>query len=158
VLFFDSNWNYLDIIDIFDSLSGMWSSKNLTQSRTAFAWTTMRDIVAFGGGYDGSNPSSVVDLYNSTSNTWLTTNLSQPRYWLASTSPTNKIFFGGGAVFDIVDIFDFNSSSQIPSTIPQSQQIPSSPTSTIPFIPSSNNLTATSYSLNNSTGKMKFQS
>jgi hypothetical protein len=77
-------------------------------------------------------------VYNSTSNIWLTTTLSQPRYLLASTSSRNKIFFGGGAGSDIVDIFDFDPSSQFPST-------------TIPSIPTSNYSRTT-----NSIGKMKF--
>jgi hypothetical protein len=155
VLFFDrrQSWtiDYLIVVDVFDSLNGMWNSKNITLPRAAVAWTKLRDIVAFGGGWDGFTSSSVVDIYNATSNTWFTTNLSQPRHSLASTSTTSKIYFGGGVLSNIVDIFDFNSSSsQFPSIVPQSQQIPTSSYST------STTVQTPSSSLNNSTGKIKF--
>jgi hypothetical protein len=81
------------------------------QARFYLASSSIGDIVAFGGGWNGSTYYSVVDMLNVTSHTWFTVNLSQPRAWLASTSSTNKIFFGGGynrssGLSNLVDIFE----------------------------------------------------
>jgi hypothetical protein len=87
----------------------------LSQPRSwDLASSSIGEIVAFGGGWEGSSPSSVVDVYNITSNSWFTLNLSQPRYELASTSSQNKIFFGGGlnsssgGYSNVVDSFDIS--------------------------------------------------
>jgi hypothetical protein len=152
-----------NFIDIFNSTSQTWSTSTLSQARYGLAASSIGEIVAFGGGWNGSTSSSVVDMFDVTSNTWFTVTLSQPHYFLPSTSSTNKIFFGGGILSHIVDIFDFNSSSQSPSTIPQSQQIPSPSSTTTQFTPTSNYSTTTmgpietlSNLLNDTTGKMKF--
>jgi hypothetical protein len=121
-----------NIVDIFNSTSQTWSTTTLSQARTLLASSSIGEIVAFGGGRDGSTESSVVDMLNVTSNIWFTASLSQLRSWLASTSSTNKIFFGGGnsssGPSDVVDIFEmilfpFSLTQQSTST-PNSFQSP----------------------------------
>jgi len=122
-----------NIVDIFNATSQTWSNETLSQARSFLAAAAIGDIVAFGGGWNGSASSAVVDMYNATSTIWFTTSLSQPRYFLVATASTDKIFFAGGAVFDTVDIFDFNpfaSSPQVPlspSNVPQLYQSPAFP-------------------------------
>jgi len=153
VLFFDSGVyysnQYMSSIDVFDSTNGVWYTRTLSESLLGFAWTTMRDVIVFGGGWDGSEPSSAVYIYNDTMDMWLTATLSQARFLLVAISSTNKILFGGGAVSNVVDIFDFNPSLPTPSLIiPQTPPMFTSPSLTAVFIPTSN------YSLNNSTGRI----
>jgi hypothetical protein len=83
----------------------------MSQARYLLSASSIGEIVAFGGGWNGSTVYSVVDMLHVTSNTWFTATLSQPRDWLASTSSTNKIFFGGGQntrslSVVVVDIFE----------------------------------------------------
>jgi hypothetical protein len=95
-LFFSFTNQPSNVVDIFNSTSQTWSNTTLSQARYLLAASSIGEIVAFGGGWDGPTYYSVVDMFNVTSNTWFTVNLSQSRYWLVSTSSTNKIFFGGG--------------------------------------------------------------
>jgi hypothetical protein len=51
----------------------------MSETRYRLASASIGEIVAFGGGWNGSlsSSSSVVDVYNITSNSWFTLNLSQ---------------------------------------------------------------------------------
>jgi hypothetical protein len=105
----------------------------LSQARYGLASSSIGEVVAFGGGSNGSTYYSVVDMLNVTSNTWFIVNLSQPRYLLASTLSTNKIFFGGGqndstGFFDVVDIFE------IPLPPPSPPQTPLPISISIPIL------------------------
>jgi len=107
----------LNTVDIFNATSHTWSNATLSQARYLLAAAAISDIVAFGGGTtNGLALSALVDMYNGTDNIWFTVTLSQPSAYLAATSSTNKIFFGGGLgnteFSDVVDIFDFATSSQ----------------------------------------------
>jgi hypothetical protein len=100
-----------NVVDIFNSSSQTWRSTTLFQSRYFLATSSFGEIVAFGGGWDGSTYSSVVDFYNVTSGIWFNAVLRQRRQFLSATSCTNKIFFGGGqyssnSYSNFVDIFE----------------------------------------------------
>jgi predicted Ser/Thr protein kinase len=110
-----------------------WNTETLSQSRSYVAAASIGDVVAFGGGWDGSVDYSVVDMYNLTSNVWFTASLSQPRSWLAATSSTNQIFFGSGKyggynVSNAVDIFEIslpiNTTSSAPGQSPSTDTLP----------------------------------
>jgi hypothetical protein len=82
-----------NVVDIFDSLSGMWNTTTLSQARSHLAATSLGNLAFFGGGQKTTRnqPSNVVDIFNSTSQTWNNTTLSQIRAGLVATSSTNKI-------------------------------------------------------------------
>jgi hypothetical protein len=81
------------VVDIFNSTSQTWITSTLSEARYYLATSSIGEIVAFGGGWNGSTYYSVVDMLNVTSNTWFTVTLSQPRHGLASTSSTNEFFW-----------------------------------------------------------------
>lgn len=62
----------------------------------------------FGGGTDGTSPSSAVDVYNALTDTWSVVNLSGARSQLSIVATTNNVLFAGGVnsngeVSDVID-------------------------------------------------------
>jgi hypothetical protein len=107
-----------NVVDIFDSLNGMWNTTTLSQARSHLAATSLGNLAFFGGGHftKGSNenqPSNVVDIFNSTSQTWSTSTLSQARDQLASSSIGEIVAFGGGwngsSASSVVDVLNVTS-------------------------------------------------
>jgi hypothetical protein len=89
--------DYSNVVDIFDSLSGMWNTTTLSQPREYLASTSLRNLAFFGGGLTTEYQlSNVVDIFNSTSQTWSNTTLSQARSELAASSIGEIVAFGGG--------------------------------------------------------------
>jgi hypothetical protein len=88
-------------VDIFNVITGNWSTANLSQSRSNLEAASLpnQELAIFAGGvssYDG--PSNVVDIFNATTGNWSTAVLSVARWWLAATSLPNQglaIFAGG---------------------------------------------------------------
>jgi hypothetical protein len=59
-----------NVVDIFDSLNGMWNTTTLSQARYYLASTSLGNLAFFGGGQTtGNQPFNVVDIFNSTSQT-----------------------------------------------------------------------------------------
>jgi len=118
---------YPNVVDIYNVMSGTWTTATLSQGRQNLAATTVASrFVLFAGGYDGSVFSNVVDIYDSLIGVWNTTTLSQARQYIAAASIYNLAFLGGGAtnIFgnqssNLVDIF--NATSQAWSTATLSQ-------------------------------------
>jgi hypothetical protein len=76
---------YSNVIDIFDSLSGMWNTTALSRARCSLATTSLGNLAFFGGGQTNEiQLSNVVDIFNSATQTWNNTTLSQARYYLAA--------------------------------------------------------------------------
>jgi hypothetical protein len=86
-----------EVVDIFDSLSGMWNTTTLSQARWVGA-TSLGNLAFFVGG-------TVIDIFNSTSQTWNTSILSQTRSVLASSSIAKIIAFvtAGPQYYSVVE-------------------------------------------------------
>lgn len=97
-----------DSVHIFDSSSYEWSRATLSQEYDLPAAVSVgNDIVLIGG---GNNPR--IDMFNLSSNSWSTVPLSETRISMASTSVDHLALFGGGYyASDVVDIYEFPSSS-----------------------------------------------
>jgi kelch-like protein 20 len=93
------------------------STTSLSQARNDLAAASVKDLVLFGGGYNGTSYLNRVDIYNATSGQWNTTSLSQARCFLAAASVNNLVLFGGGrndsstlgTPLDRVDVFNATS-------------------------------------------------
>jgi hypothetical protein len=95
-----------DVVDIYDTDTGLWSTARLSQARESLAATTVGNKALFAGGYPYT---SIVDIYDADTGLWSTANLSQPRGWLAAVTVGNKAIFAGGLsanASDVVDIYD----------------------------------------------------
>jgi N-acetylneuraminic acid mutarotase len=53
-------------------------------------------MVFFGGGTDGTSPSTTVDVYNAMTDMWSVVNLSSARSQLSIVATTNNVLFAGG--------------------------------------------------------------
>ena len=102
-----------NIVDIFNTTSGLWTTASLSVGRSMLAATSVSGLALFGG---GSGPSNVVDIFNTTSGLWTTAALSIARYALAATSVSDLALFGGGlgntepgVIYYAVDIFNATS-------------------------------------------------
>jgi hypothetical protein len=105
-----------DVVDIFNGITGTWSTAVLSVRRNAPVATSLPNhgIAMIAGGWTGSAHSDCVDIFNGTFGTWSTAVLSVPRSYLAATSLPNLglAFFAGGyridhnTAADAVDIFN----------------------------------------------------
>lgn len=97
-----------DLVEIFDTRTGKWSTAKLSQGRGVLSAVTVGNVALFAGGeYDdrhGSHASNVVDIYSEKTGQWSTTTLAQPRAGVAGTAVGDTAIFAGG--FDPVDIND----------------------------------------------------
>lgn len=103
-------------VEVFDELSGIWSTDTLSQARGQVAAASDGTIAVFAGGIIGNNqPSDVVDIYNSLTDTWTTASLSEGRTNITGINCNGKFYFAGGAkagIFnssDVVDVYDGSS-------------------------------------------------
>ena len=96
-------------VDIFNSLTGQWTTATLSQARYSLAATSIGNYALFGGGNGPYVIDSTVDIFNALTGQWTTASLSQARYELAATTVGNYALFGGGdtgsAYSSRVDIF-----------------------------------------------------
>jgi len=109
-------------VDIYDTLTGIWSTANLSAKRDNIAATAASAKVFFGGGYGDGTYSSVVDIYNQTTNTWTATQfpngtvapIPPQRTDLTALAVGNKILFAGGLSVGyrkLVSVYDAGSNS-----------------------------------------------
>lgn len=109
------NANYIpsDVVDIYNTGSGTWTTSTLSQARGSLAATTAGNLLFFGGGnlQENNGPSATVDVYNVTTNQWLAPlKLSVPRQDLAAGSYGTTVIFAGGddgtsTIYGTVDLF-----------------------------------------------------
>ena len=98
-----------NVVDIYDSDTGLWSTATLSQARWGVSATTVGTKALFAGGYlGGASSSDVVDIYDGETGLWSTAILSQARSHLAAATVGNKAFFGCSSFDgeDAVDIYD----------------------------------------------------
>jgi len=106
------NITWYDIVDIYDTLTGQWSTAYLSQPREGIAAAVVDDLAIFAGGNAGSvTTTDVVDIYNFTTGTWITATLSLARSQANATTVGNKVIIAGGVTSsnnptDQVDIYD----------------------------------------------------
>jgi hypothetical protein len=121
-----------NVVDIFDYLSGKWSTSTLSQPRGLLTSTTLRELAFFAGGNATRNISNVidisnvVDIFDSTTQTWSIATLSQNRSLLASASIGEIVAFGGGSpdalsASSIVDIYNITSNSWFTTTLSEAR-------------------------------------
>ncbi len=87
----------VNVVDIFNAITGNWSTAALSEARWSLAATSLPNegLAIFAGG----GPSKAVDIFNSITGNWSTAVLSEDRRYLAATSLPNQglaIFAGGG--------------------------------------------------------------
>ena len=111
----DPSSNFVDIVDIFDANTGVWSTATLSQARCDLCATTVGKYALFAGGFGTSN---VVDTYDSSKGepnnpgAWSTTVLSEGRSRISATSVGGYALFAGGGDgtpgggLSTVDIYD----------------------------------------------------
>jgi hypothetical protein len=95
-------------VDLYSSVSGTWSTAQLSVARTDVASTSVGNVAIFAGGLarDAGSwstaqlRSNAVDLYNSASGTWSTAQLSTGRSSIVATSVGDVAIFAGGFTGD----------------------------------------------------------
>ena len=86
------------VVDVYDDVTGTWSTTSLSQSNEYIVATTVGDQAIFAGGlYDDSD---IVDIYNDTADSWSLASLSQGRSMMGATSVGNLAIFAGGRYID----------------------------------------------------------
>jgi hypothetical protein len=97
-----------DLVEIFDTRTGRWSTAKLSKGRGLLAALSVGNVALFAGGeYDdrhGTHASNVVDVYDAKTGQWSTTTLAQARAGVAGTAVGDTAIFAGG--FDPMDISD----------------------------------------------------
>jgi hypothetical protein len=99
-------------VDIFNCITGQWSTATLSQQRKSLTATTVGNYAIFAGGLcsTGSSFSNTVDIFNGLTGQWSTATLSQARDSLAATTVGDYALIGGGlygsqAYSNVVDVF-----------------------------------------------------
>jgi hypothetical protein len=109
---------YSKKVDIYDTLTGLWSAQYLSEARVTLAAGAANGKVLFGGGEkktSSTGPSNVVDYYSAETNTW-TAGTFLPiqgvvqRIRLTGVSFQKKIYFVGGLTTsvskDLINVYD----------------------------------------------------
>ncbi len=106
-----------DVVDIYDTKTGNWSTATLSQPRNALTSVTIGTKVFFAGGQSdpAHDDSTRVDIYNDQTNTWSTAELSEPRHYISPAAVNGKVLFAGGwnanGERSTVDVYDLKSGS-----------------------------------------------
>jgi kelch-like protein 20 len=93
-------------VDIFDSSSDSWSTRQLSQARSEITALSAESKAVFAGGLVTNDPNSrytesnAVDIYDDATGRWSSAQLSQARASMAGAATTNLMFFAGGETFD----------------------------------------------------------
>ncbi|MAG35304.1 MAG: hypothetical protein CL878_03520, partial [Dehalococcoidia bacterium] len=102
-----------NVVDIYDAVTGAWSTAALSQPRDELAATSVGRYALFAGGVvSGEGPwvHDVVDIYDNKTGQWTTHSLSLRRRSLTATTVGSKALFAGGydgaTIYDRVDIYD----------------------------------------------------
>ncbi len=101
-----------DVVDIYDTSTGEWSTARLSVARWELAAASVGSRIFFGGGSVVGGGSNVVDIYDTATGVWSTASLSVARRRLAAGSADGRVFFAGGVPSGssnsttLVEIFD----------------------------------------------------
>jgi hypothetical protein len=93
--------NMVDVVDIYNSATGTWSTARLSASRMWLSGVSAGNAVVFAGGvgaggFLAADVGIAADLYNSATGTWSTAELSAARFIVAATSLGHLAIFAGG--------------------------------------------------------------
>jgi len=115
-------YEYSDVVDIYDAESGSWSTASLSYGRSNMAAVAAGDKVFFAGGANSKVPFDFVDIYDTRTDTWTTAHLSRERCDLAAGVVGDYVIFAGGYegsnVFsDAVDIYDMANDAWFTDTL-----------------------------------------
>jgi hypothetical protein len=90
-----------DIVDIYNSRSGVWSTGKLSQAREDLAGTAVGRLALFAGGTSDvfRTASDVVDIYDSRNARWSTTKLPRACFGMGALGVGTKAIFYGGSWF-----------------------------------------------------------
>ncbi|HEY8400862.1 MAG TPA: hypothetical protein VIK89_06350, partial [Cytophagaceae bacterium] len=113
-----TNW-----VDMYDTITGTWTSSQLSLDRSSLVGAAANGKAFFGGGFSTSinNEAAIVDIYNSTTDKWTSIYFSPAfgRANLTATSLRNKVFFAGGGIggfwFNTVMIYDAEANKWLPN-------------------------------------------
>ena len=87
-------------VDIYDTLTQLWSNVILNDGRWDMAAIAARNKIFFAGGRMGDGAFdqlySRVDIYDIATSSWSVAQLSEPRAYLTAAAVGNKVFFAGG--------------------------------------------------------------
>jgi hypothetical protein len=123
----DNDGETSDRVDIYDSITGEWSTHDLSEPREYLAATTVGDLAIFAGGDDGYfNVSGAVDVFNGATGKWHTEVLPHPRSQLTAASVGDFAFFAGGFdadgyESDVIDIYNGATGEWVTSTLALSE-------------------------------------
>lgn len=99
-----------DTVDIYNAVTGIWSSAALSQGRFDIATATVGNLAIFAGGNAGSATlvnggvsTAAIDTYNSETGQWSVATLSLPRETIAAAAVAGKGIFAGGFAYNIGD-------------------------------------------------------
>jgi autotransporter-associated beta strand protein len=121
---------YSNVVDIYNTSTGIWSTATLAQARFEFSATSAGNEVFFAGGDygDWTGPySNVVDIYNTSTGVWSAGTLSLARDGLAATSAGNQVLFAGGFNWgsggydNVVDIYNTSTNTWSTSSLSQAR-------------------------------------
>ena len=121
-----SSRGYSDVVDLYDTISKIWSTQHLSQARQYITATSLGAKAIFAGGFcspctgqPGTDRSIVADVFDSRTKTWTAHKLSQRRSNLAITNVGGRFaLIGGGTTdapatadasisrSDVVDVYD----------------------------------------------------
>jgi len=86
-----------DIVDIYDTSTGIWTVEKLSVARNEMVSAVVGDKVIFAGGrLMNYNVSDVVDIYDVTTGLWSQQKLSKPTYGMGVAVAENRVYFAGG--------------------------------------------------------------
>jgi len=89
-----------DIVDIYDTSTGIWSVEKLSVARYEMVSTVVGDKVIFAGGrLMNYHVSDVVDIYDVSTGLWSQQQLPMPTFGMGVAVAENKVYFAGG--FDV---------------------------------------------------------
>ncbi len=93
-----------NIVDLYDSGTGQWSTAQLSLARVYLSATSVGTVAMFAGGLDFNPATAVsaasnrVDLYDSGTGLWSTAQLSLARWLLSASSVGAVAIFAGGSL------------------------------------------------------------
>jgi len=100
-----STWVTSNVVDIYDNITGSWTTASLSERRSNLTATTAGNKIYFAGGYAGpmvTNISPVIDVFDASTNSWSVSFLQQAKASHASVVVGDKIFWGAG-IFNYFD-------------------------------------------------------
>ncbi len=100
----DSSWT--NIVDVYDAVSGKWTTSNLNRGRAYIAGASSGNKIIFAGGDAYSIPVNEVDIFDIISGNWTIKGMDNPKIYNNAASSGNLVFFTYGMFSENFNIFD----------------------------------------------------